>query len=175
MDQAKIGQFLKQLRRGQGLTQEQLAEALGVSNRSVSRWETGVSLPDFDILLLLAERYGVSMEEILDGQRKEKTMNDTHSEIEPAVLKAAEYHQYERGRDARRVFRVFAAGLAAMAGYLFLDASGLAGFCGALADFLLGLTAGTLTVGCIYTSRGMAKVYAAKQRLLQRISRIPVE
>ena len=68
MDQVKIGQFLRELRRAQKLTQEQLAEELGVSNRSVSRWETGVNLPDFDILLRLAARYGVGVEELLDGQ-----------------------------------------------------------------------------------------------------------
>ena len=44
MDQVKIGQFLRELRRAQKLTQEQLAEELVVSNRSVSRWETGGSL-----------------------------------------------------------------------------------------------------------------------------------
>lgn len=44
MDQRKIGEFLKELRKEKNLTQEQLAEQLNVSNRSVSRWETGVSL-----------------------------------------------------------------------------------------------------------------------------------
>lgn len=43
MDPVKCGSFLKTLRKGKGLTQEQLAEMLGVTNRSVSRWETGVS------------------------------------------------------------------------------------------------------------------------------------
>ncbi|MEZ3421970.1 MAG: helix-turn-helix transcriptional regulator [Eubacterium sp.] len=43
MDQKKIGLFIKQLRKEKGLTQEQFAEKLGVSNRSVSRWENGVS------------------------------------------------------------------------------------------------------------------------------------
>ena len=43
MDMAKFGQFLRRQRRAAGLTQAQLAERLGVSNRSVSRWETGVS------------------------------------------------------------------------------------------------------------------------------------
>ena len=44
MDQIKIGNFLKALRREKGLTQEQLAERLNVSARTISRWETGVSL-----------------------------------------------------------------------------------------------------------------------------------
>ena len=118
MDQVKIGQFLRELRRSQKLTQEQLAEELGVSNRSVSRWETGVNLPDFDILLRLAARYGVGVEELLDGQRKENTMNTEKRDTDAAACKAAQYSQYERGRDTRRVFWVFAAGLAAA--YLFV-------------------------------------------------------
>lgn len=171
MDQVKIGQFLRELRRAQKLTQEQLAEELGVSNRSVSRWETGVNLPDFDILLRLAARYGVGVEELLDGQRKENTMNTEKRDTDAAACKAAQYSQYERGRDTRRVFWVFAAGLAAMAGYLLLDVSGLAGAYEELASFLLGLASGVLVLGCVYTSRRMAALRRAKQRLLEALRR----
>ena len=51
MDQQKIGQFLRECRKEKGITQEQLAEMLGVTNRSVSRWENGSNLPDLDILI----------------------------------------------------------------------------------------------------------------------------
>ena len=51
MDQTKIGHFLKELRGTKKLTQEQLAEFLGVSNRSISRWENGVNLPDLSLLI----------------------------------------------------------------------------------------------------------------------------
>ena len=57
MDQIKIGSFLKELRSGKGLTQEQLAEKLNVSRRSVSRWETGSNLPDLDLLIEMADFY----------------------------------------------------------------------------------------------------------------------
>ena len=50
MDMVKIGQFLSELRRGQGLTQEQLGEELGVTNKTVSRWETGTYLPPVEML-----------------------------------------------------------------------------------------------------------------------------
>lgn len=46
MDQIKTGAFLKNLRRERGITQEQLAEELGVSGRTISRWETGSNMPD---------------------------------------------------------------------------------------------------------------------------------
>lgn len=68
MDQQKIGSFLRELRKEKPMTQEQLAEALGVSGRTVSRWETGRSLPDLDLLMVLADYYGVALRELLDGE-----------------------------------------------------------------------------------------------------------
>ena len=70
MNQIKIGSFLKELRKEKGLTQEQLAEQLNTSNRSISRWETGNNLPDLNMLITLAEYYGVEVREIIDGERK---------------------------------------------------------------------------------------------------------
>ena len=65
----KIGTFLKALRKEKDLTQEQLAEQLNISGRTVSRWETGKNMPDISILVDLAEFYHVS---IPDRWRKEK-------------------------------------------------------------------------------------------------------
>lgn len=69
MDTIKIGEFLSQLRREQGLTQEQLGEELGVSNKTVSRWENGNYLPPVEMLQSLSLRYGVSINELLSGER----------------------------------------------------------------------------------------------------------
>ncbi|MBN2960344.1 MAG: helix-turn-helix transcriptional regulator, partial [Streptococcus gordonii] len=57
MDQVKIGNFLKKLRKEKGITQEQLAEILNVSGRTVSRWETGNNMPDISILVDIADYY----------------------------------------------------------------------------------------------------------------------
>ena len=57
MNQQKIGYFLRTLRSEKGITQEKLAEILGVSNRSISRWENGVTMPDFDLVILIAKYY----------------------------------------------------------------------------------------------------------------------
>lgn len=75
MDQQKIGTFLKQLRQEHQLTQENLAEIMCVTNRSVSRWENGVNLPDLPTLIQLADFYGVELRELLDGERKPDAMN----------------------------------------------------------------------------------------------------
>ena len=71
MDTKKIGAFLKQCRKEKNLTQEQLAEKFGVSARTVSRWETGINMPDLSILVQLAEYYDVEMRELLDGERSQ--------------------------------------------------------------------------------------------------------
>lgn len=69
MDMVKIGSFLQTLRREQGLTQAQLGEELGVTGKTVSRWETGTYLPPVEMLLLLSRRYGVSINDLLAGER----------------------------------------------------------------------------------------------------------
>lgn len=61
MDQKKTGQFLKTLRKEKSITQETLAEALNVSSRTVSRWETGSNMPDISLLVELSEFYQVSL------------------------------------------------------------------------------------------------------------------
>ena len=61
MDTVKIGKFLSELRREQELTQEQLAEKLGTSNKTISRWENGNYMPPVEILMELSKFYGVSL------------------------------------------------------------------------------------------------------------------
>ena len=93
----KIGTFLKELRKEKGMTQEQLAEKLNVSRRTVSRWETGNNMPDLDLLMELADLYEVDLREMLNGERKsEDPMN---KEIEETVLQVAEYSNAEKQRD----------------------------------------------------------------------------
>lgn len=98
VNQKKIGVFLKQLRNEKGITQEQLAEILGVSGRTVSRWETGTNLPDISILVEISEYYNVEMKEILDGERKSKNMDN---ELKETLLKVADYNELEKQRAAR--------------------------------------------------------------------------
>lgn len=90
MDQMKIGSFLKELRKEKGITQEQLSEQLNISNRSVSRWETGSNLPDLSMLITLAEYYEVDVKEIIDGKRKSENMNE---EMKDTLEKVASYNE----------------------------------------------------------------------------------
>lgn len=69
MDMILIGKFIAQLRKEHGLTQEQLGERIGVTNKTISRWETGAYLPPADALLFMSGLFGVSVNELLSGKR----------------------------------------------------------------------------------------------------------
>ena len=69
MDQIKIGRFIAERRKLQGLTQAQLAEKLNITDRAVSKWETGRSLPDATLMLALCEILGISVNELLSGEK----------------------------------------------------------------------------------------------------------
>ena len=64
MDTKRIGAFLKELRKENGMTQEQFAEKLGVTNRSISRWENGKTMPDYSLFPIICETLGVEISEI---------------------------------------------------------------------------------------------------------------
>lgn len=66
-----IGQFLAVLRRANGYTQQEVADKLGISNRTLSGWERGAALPDILLLPALADLYGVTVDEILRGERSQ--------------------------------------------------------------------------------------------------------
>lgn len=69
MDQIKIGKFIATLRKEKDLTQEQLGEKLGVTNKTISRWENGNYMPDIEMLSLLSKEFDVSINELISGER----------------------------------------------------------------------------------------------------------
>ena len=69
MNQIKIGKFIASCRKEQGMTQAVLAEKLGISDRAVSKWETGKSMPDSGIMLELCELLKINVNELLSGER----------------------------------------------------------------------------------------------------------
>ncbi len=72
MDQKKIGEFITKLRKEKELTQEELADKLGVSSKSVSRWETGVNMPDYSVLNSICEEFNINVLELLNGEKKKE-------------------------------------------------------------------------------------------------------
>ena len=68
MDQVKIGKFIAQCRKNKNLTQLQLAEKLNITDRAISKWETGKGIPDSSIMLELCNELGLSVNELLSGE-----------------------------------------------------------------------------------------------------------
>ena len=84
MDQMKIGKFIAKKRKEQGMTQMRLAEALGVTDRAVSKWETGKSLPDASIMLELCKLLGITVNDLLNGE--EISMENYNAKMEKNLL-----------------------------------------------------------------------------------------
>ena len=165
MNQQKIGIFLKELRKEKQITQEQLAEYLNVSNRSVSRWETGNNLPDLDILIQLSKYYDVQLIEILEG---EKMKEEKH--LETTVQKVAEYGYEEKLKLTRLMNFFFILGVVSNLIYLILtmlDYTSIELY-NHIAMFFLGISFGVLVVGVVYTSKYMNKIKEFKMKILNK-------
>ncbi len=87
MDQIKIGKFIAFLRKESGMTQEVLGIKLGVTNKTISRWETGTYMPDIETIKLLSELFSVSINEILSGERLNNV--DFRREADKNILTAS--------------------------------------------------------------------------------------
>lgn len=124
MDQQKIGSFLKSLRKEKGITQEKLAEELGVSGRTVSRWETGNNMPDISVLIEISEFYDVSIPEIVDGERKSENMDDESKKVAESL---SDYADADKTKTIKEIRQLSLVGVAALAIYFIIDVSGYAG------------------------------------------------
>ncbi len=84
MDQVKIGKFIAECRKKKNLTQMQLAEKLGITDRAVSKWETGKSLPDSSIMLDLCDILNITVNDLLSGEVV--TLDNYNKELENNLL-----------------------------------------------------------------------------------------
>ena len=91
MDQIKIGKFIAERRKASGLTQMQLAEILNLTDRAVSKWETGRSLPDASIMLDLCKELKISVNDLLSGEVI--TVDNYNKELEKNLLEMVEEKQ----------------------------------------------------------------------------------
>ena len=167
MDQIKIGSFIKELRKEQNLTQEELAEKFNVARRTVSRWETGSNMPDLDILVEMADFYDVDLREILDGERKSEKMDE---ELKETVLKVAEYSNEEKKKGTTLVLVYFVLGIVALIintimALMDLEDTFWVGF-GEGAT--IGMAMVAMIFGILYATGKLSKVFASQKRLQGR-------
>ena len=80
MDQLKIGKFIAECRKQKNLTQMQLAEKLGITDKAVSKWERGIAMPDSSLMLALCDILGISVNELLCGEKISMENNNQKNE-----------------------------------------------------------------------------------------------
>ena len=113
MDKERTGQLITELRKEKGLTQKQLADALNVTDKAVSKWERGLSFPDISMLEPISDVLGISIMELLAGERQEESEMISREEAQKIVSASVELsdeeirHKKERSRLIITILVVF--------------------------------------------------------------------
>lgn len=113
MDNLEFGAFIAQLRKEQNLTQKELADKLHVTDKAVSKWETGKGFPDLKLMDPLAQALGVTLVELIQCQRQQ-TDTLTIEEAETVVAQAIDQSQKNTARRYLKLFRWVLSGIAAL-------------------------------------------------------------
>lgn len=161
MDSKKTGLFLRELRKEKGFTQEQLAEQFHVSNRTVSRWETGSNMPDLSVLVELAEFYGVDIKELIDGERKSERMKE---EVKEVAHTMADYAIEQKSRLLIWVRRVSLVGVILMTVVLGLQSFNYEPGIGSFLCYVFSVLAFVaMVIMSLYTNGLLAKLVKRKK------------
>lgn len=166
MNQQKIGMFLKELRKQKGITQEQFAEIMNVSGRTVSRWETGSNMPDLDVLILISEFYEVDLRSLLDGERKNEAMD---KETKETVIKTADYTNTETVRYTKKIHRLLSVGAILWFAAQVISHTSLSDIkaLSIISDFCSGGSIGLVICGIFATSSYGQRLKSFKRRIMK--------
>ena len=170
VDQVKIGNFLKKLRKEKGITQEQLAEILNVSGRTVSRWETGNNMPDISILVDIADYYDISIPEIISGERKSEIMNEEErKEEERKIAKTmSDYATTEKEKIFKEMKLQSVMGVCALVLYWILHETGAYMYndvLGKLAVYCETLVSVSVIMMAAFTTGSLSKVRSKSRKV----------
>ena len=149
MDQIKIGKFIAEGRKRADLTQIQLAEKLGITDRAVSKWETGKSLPDSSIMLELCSILGITVNDLLSGEVV--TMDSYNKNLENNLLEMIEQKQQADKR--LLALEVFVGITATIVLFSFIFIAALVEMSGWLKASLIVLGFVLFLAGCFYALR----------------------
>lgn len=152
MNQLMTGKFISQKRKEKNLTQEQLAEKLGVSNKTVSKWETGKCMPDYSVVKNLCEELGITVAELMDGEATdEKSVRTYDDEQIMDLLRRTQ--ELEKQKNILSGVLLIVMGIALQALSHTIGGSNVKDF---FSGLLLGLSIAEMLVGIYVVSRGMA-------------------
>lgn len=153
MNQIAIGNFIEKKRKEQNLTQAQLAEKLGVSNKTVSKWENGKCMPDYGVIQPLCTELGVTVPELMDGE--EQAQDSIRAYDDEQILDLIKRTQaLESQRETLVGIILIVMGMALGAMSFTLGGSDVKDF---FSGLMMGLSCGSMLVGIFVAVRSIAK------------------
>ena len=152
MDQIAIGKFIAKKRKEKNFTQEQLAERLGVSNKTVSKWETGKCMPDYSVVKILCEELEITVAELMDGEAaEERSVRAYDDEQIMDLLKRTQ--DLEKQKNLLYGVLLIVMGIALQALSYTLGGSNVKDF---FSGLLLGISIAEMLVGIYVVGKGIA-------------------
>ena len=152
MNQQITGKFIAHKRKERNLTQEQLAEKLGVSNKTVSKWETGKCMPDYSVVKILCEELEITVAELMDGEAaEERSVRAYDDEQIMDLLKRTQ--DLEKQKNLLYGVLLIVMGIALQALSYAIGGSDFKNF---VSGLLMGLSIGEMLVGVYIVGKSMA-------------------
>ena len=152
MNQMATGKFISQKRKEKSLTQEQLAEKLGVSNKTVSKWETGKCMPDYSVVKTLCDELEITVAELMDGEKSEEKSVRTYDEEQIMDL-LKKTQNLEKQKELLYGILLIVMGIALQALSHTLGGSDVKDF---FSGLLLGISIAEMLVGIYVVGKGIA-------------------
>lgn len=152
MNQLTTGKFLARKRKEKNLTQEQLAEKIGVSNKTISKWETGKCMPDYAVVKSLCEELEITVAELMDGEEAEEKSVRSYDEDQIMDL-LRRTQELEKQQKLLYGILLIVMGIALQACSYTLGGTDIKDF---LSGILLGLAVGEMLVGVYMLGRTIA-------------------
>ena len=152
MNQMATGKFISQKRKEKSLTQEQLAEKLGVSNKTVSKWETGKCMPDYSVVKTLCDELEITVAELMDGEKSEEKSVRTYDEEQIMDL-LKKTQNLEKQKELLYGILLIVMGIALQALSHTLGGSNVKDF---FSGLLLGISIAEMLVGIYVVGNGIA-------------------
>ena len=153
MNQIAIGNFIEKKRKEQNLTQAQLAEKLGVSNKTVSKWENGKCMPDYGVIQPLCTELGVTVSELMDGEEQAQDSIIAYDDEQILdLIKRTQALESQRETLVGIILIVMGMALGAMS--FTLGGSDVKDF---FSGLMMGLSCGSMLIGIFVAVRSIAK------------------
>ncbi len=152
MNQIAIGRFIAQKRKEKNLTQDQLAEKIGISNKTISKWECGKSMPDYSIIKVLCQELEVEIAELMNGEMSDHRTPQLDNQQLLEMLERIQ--RLEKEKQAMFGFLLIIMGISMSA---VSQLTGGTDFKDFISGVILGLSIGIMLVGIYMTAQSIAK------------------